>query len=720
MAIWEWNDLALFHATTSVNRERHKSEAGNETPIYRPSTILQIPTLEGHDVSPSLSNVLPGLVHPSFSERGIMNLVVSNDGNVHVVGAKRNSHVYDSSASTMSASASTLTTSSKSLAMEEAVVYHTFTLQALQKSARGEALSLLKLIDDGKVRVTSVAVSRSRPDWVILVTNVGILVLNLVLDEEMLLTGSHHVMFPLGRGNANGLVSVEGSSVFVSLVADQGSAGLGINMNAGHPSPTVPPSVVHGSSSLGKIWLKNKTLVYESPQPVHKFSVEFQSRPVRLPPRLLLSPSGKFLCLFWHYENRYEILHMGSLTDAIRKPNRDGNASGFSPAVDTGFDILSFAWVGNEDSFALLCPPELVKEDNAKIVKMRTTIDVLGTLNAKQDGEVDANVAHDPAKFKPRVELKVLVGVNADANEFSVSIAAATATFLGSISLRGRHAPTCLIGGPVLCVGSFMQDKDTAQRDGMSYFYCLRPNAVDDRASSYISVGPALPYPDLVVWDDEGGLCALVVGRRVAIYRSYAPNFTLVGTAYLGIKTDFEPVKVQSAKFLHGVLYCSTEKSIQCIFLGDLDKKEQVCETDSFILASIEPPIISTSLYSLRPTQVQMSLLWPSILGYHQGVLLVSSANGAQGVSLDQSLLRIGALLAAGQLAKAQKWIDSIHPSQHEYLANFLSRRGSADLAIHLSGVSIQTVVQLCTRYGFRGHLDTLGKRYHYDMKTLI
>ena len=650
-----------------------------------------------------------------------MNLVVTNDGNVHVVGAKRHPHpvapfdtpTTKTSASTSLSTAPTPSVASESpLTLDQAVVYRSFSLQALQKSARGDALSVISLILDGKARITSIAVSKSRPDWVILITNVGILVLNLVVDEEMLLTGSHHVMFPVGRGNANGLVSVDGSSVYVSLVSDQANA----NLNA-----TQAALQRGGSGCLGKVWLKNKVLVYESHQHGSKLD-RFHSKSVRLPPRLLLSPSGKFLCLFWYYENRYEILHMGSLVDAIRKPNRDGNAPAFSPAVDTGYDVLSFAWVGNEDSFALLCPPELVKvkENNSNVVKKRATIDGLSNMKPDQDDEIDVNIAYDPAKFKPRVELKVLVGVNADASEFSSSIAAATATFLGSISLRGRHAPTCLFGGPVLCVGSYTQDKDTSQRDGMSYFYCLRPNAEDDRASSYTSVGPALPYPDFVVWDDDGILCALVVGRRIAIYRSYDSQFTLIGTAYLGTKSDFKPVKVQSAKFIHGVQYCSTEKSIQCIFLGNLDDHDQICETDSFILASIDPPINSTSVSSLRPIQVQMSLLWPSILGYHQGALLVSTANGAQGVSLDHSLLRIGALLAAGQIPKAQKWIDSIHPAEHEFLANFLSRRGASELAIRLSGVSIQTIVRLCTRFGYLDHLKLIGKEYDYDATLLI
>ena len=731
VAVWEWNEEALYRASREAAVSSSQSEqrgAGNEkdqqkkeTPVYQPSTMMLIPSLDtlqasrsavgggihGHasPVYPSIKNIYPGLVHPSFSNSGIMSLVVSKEGDLHVVGAGRNNQGNGNSRGKGAAV-------SKTCKVEEVAGYHTFALQALQKSARDESIGILKFVLNDKsrtrIKITSVTVSRSRPDWVILATNIGILVVNLVFDEEMLLTGSHHVMFPMGRGN--GLVSIEGSSVYGSMLVDPlVSSGI---LHSGALS-SLRPSVPISSSS-GRMLQNGKVLVYESPQPLHT-SNYFQSRPVRIPPRLLLSPSGKYLCLFWHAENRYEILHMGSLADTIRKPNRDTKTSGFSPAVDSGCDVLSFAWVGNQDSFALLCPPEMIKDDNTKKVKMRSSVGVLGGMNTVlNENKVDDNIHYDPAKFKPRVELKVLVGVNADAVEFSVSIAAATAIFLGSISLRGRHAPTCLFGGPILCVGSFTQDKDTSQRDGMSYFYCLRPNAEDNRASSYTSVGPALPYPDMVVWDDDGGLCAMVVGRRIAIYRADAQHFILLGTGCLGTKGDLDP-RVQSVKFVHGVLYCTTEKSVQCIFLGNLYNESEVCETDTFTLASIDSPLLSASPRSITPTQIQMSLLWPSILGYHQGVLLVSSTHGLFGVSMNQSILRIGALLSAGQIGKAQKWIESIHPSKHEHLAHFLSRRGAADLAIQLPGLSIETIVDLCVRYGFSEHLEILKNQYKID-----
>ena len=136
------------------------------------------------------------------------------------------------------------------------------------------------------------------------------------------------------------------------------------------------------------------------------------------------------------------------------------------------------------------------------------------------------------------MELKILVGVNADAAGFSYgSIAAATTTIIGGLHPRGRHShsPTRLFGGPVLCIGSLSSSSSRidgsgiTHSDGMAYFYGPRGNTTsgssvdsedeDDsgsgRVSSYMSIGPALPYLDLVTWDDYGRLCAFIVGRRI-------------------------------------------------------------------------------------------------------------------------------------------------------------------------------------------------------------
>jgi hypothetical protein len=310
-------------------------------------------------------------------------------------------------------------------------------------------------------------------------------------------------------------------------------------------------------------------------------------------------------------------------------------------------------------------------------------------------------------RFMPRVELKVLVGVTANATELG-SVAAATARSLGEISLRGgtRHIPTTLFGGPSLCVASKAKESD----GGAAYFYTLRPgNNVELSALNFITSGPTLPYPDFVHWDDEGILCAVVVQGLVSVYLSRDGEFSLLGNVQLGAPGE-KGGTVVSLKFVHGVLFCSTKTTVQCVFLGDtLD--EGICHLDSFVLSSAEGPVMLPQS-SLAPQVALMTLNHPTILGYHSGSLLVSALTGVFAISLDNPLLRIGSLIAAGQHSRAQCWFAAIHPIDHESLVNFLDRRGCADLATHLSGVSLGTKVDLCLKYGLTSRLEELVQTY--------
>ncbi|GFH56232.1 hypothetical protein CTEN210_12708 [Chaetoceros tenuissimus] len=660
--VWEWNLDNIFELVRIHDMEKHQSPTRTNvpktnimTPLFEPSKIVQIPSLEkigGEGEEPvDIKNLITGLIHPCFSEVAIMSLTVSSHGDLVIFGSNRFGNKKEKEEQ------------KKSLDLELSKVYYKFPIQSIAASSTDEKIqNFMEHLKNGKLQVKGIMNSRGRPDWLNIVTNAGILVMKLCFGETTLLAGSHHVAFPVGRGN--GLITVEDSNVYSSIAMDSQST-VGI--------PSMNQTMIDGpNQQLGQ---RNKTLVYVAPPPQNMPS-EFQARPVRMPPLILPSPSGKFLCLFWNEENKYEILHMESLTNPIKKPTRDHGKTGFPPAVDFGFDVLSFAWVGDEDTYALLYPPELRKDGN-EIVKNETLEKRMYVLDLNEDE--DDKISYDPAKFKPRVELKELVGVIADASQFGGSIAAATASFLGTLQLRGRHAPTCLFGGPVLCVGSFLQDKDE-KRDGNAYFYGLRKNAADNRAASYISLGPTMPYPEYVVWDDEGVLCATIIERRIAIYICREGSFMLLGTTYLGMSSDGD-VKIHSAKFLQNVLYCSTEKSIQCIFLGDLYSEDAICEIDSIDVASMTQPLKLPSLQSIdHTTHQQISLSWPSILCYHQGNLLLSSSNGVSTVSLDRALLRIGTLLSAGLVSKAQKWIESIDVTHKDYLDAFLVRRGYPEL----------------------------------------
>ena len=134
--------------------------------------------------------------------------------------------------------------------------------------------------------------------------------------------------------------------------------------------------------------------------------------------------------------------------------------------------------------------------------------------------------------------------------------------------------------------------------------------------------------------------------------------------------------------------------------MGDLENDDEVCEVDTFILASADASldILQSSIY---PQPQSTQLIRPSILGYLHGSLLVSSVHGVHAISLSYLLIHIGALLASGHYTRAQRWFHTFQKSHHEGLANFLDCRGFPDMAIQLPGLSLETIIDLSLRYGF-------------------
>jgi hypothetical protein len=316
------------------------------------------------------------------------------------------------------------------------------------------------------------------------------------------------------------------------------------------------------------------------------------------------------------------------------------------------------------------------------------------------------NLASEQLERKfPWVELRILIGeTGADG-----TIKSASSSNLGQLSLRSgnRNPPTILFGGPVLCVGSKFDEHD----EGLSYFYTRKKNSEEERVADYISSGPALPCPDLVAWDDDGRLCAFVIQSRVSIYLSDEPDFVMLGTARLGSSADVD-VQVISVRFIHGVLYCTTRSSIQCIFLGDLEGG--VCHLDVFTLASSDVPVlpsksIVSDYNSLTPPTIPMPLIHSTVLGYQNGSLIISTVSGVQAIPLGSPLLRIGSLIAAGHQPKAESWFDAVPQPDHEALATFLERRGVPEMALKLSGVSLETAVDICMRYDLIDRLEELA-----------
>lgn len=321
-------------------------------------------------------------------------------------------------------------------------------------------------------------------------------------------------------------------------------------------------------------------------------------------------------------------------------------------------------------------------------------------------GSSSDNMSIMERKF-PWVELRTLE--ESTGGDGSTSV---TSSNIGELTLRTgkRHPPTILFGGPVLCVGSKYSQHD----EGLAYFYTQKEGENGDSASSFLSSGPAFPCPDLVVWDDDGRLCAVVIQSRVSIYLSDEPDFIMLGTARLGSSADAD-VEVTSARFIHGALYCSTRSSVQCIFLGDLEGG--VCHLDVFTLTSSDVSTlpsrgIASEQRALTPPIIPMPLNHPTILGYQNGSLMVSTAAGVHAIPLGFPLLRIGALIAAGQPQRAELWFDAVPEDSHEALATFIERRGAPELALQLPGISLETIVDLCMRFCFVEQLESIVESY--------
>lgn len=343
-------------------------------------------------------------------------------------------------------------------------------------------------------------------------------------------------------------------------------------------------------------------------------------------------------------------------------------------------------------------------DEDETIATNMTPLDLIGE-------EFHSTVEDDKVSLErkfPWVELRRLVESAAAEGKIS----SVTPTALGELSLRSgnRNPPTVLFGGPVLCVASKSDEND----EGLAYFYTKKKGSQEESSSEYVSSGPAFPCPDLVVWDDDGRLCAVIIQSMISIYLSEEPEFIMLGTTKVGTAADVD-IQVISARFIHGALYCTTRSAVQVIFLGDLDGA--VCHIDIFTLACSDVPVlpaksIATDYKSLTPPTIPMPLNYPTVLGYQNGALIISTVSGVQAIPLGSPLLRIGTLLGAGHPQKAEKWFDAVPMTDHEGLANFLERRGVPDLALHLSGVSLETIIDVSMRHGFVDRLEEAIEQY--------
>ncbi len=554
------------------------------------------------------------------------------------------------------------------------------------------------------VKGTAISASHLSPDIVTVATDQGVVNVNIDGDRNetripivrsAVPTSPAHAVISLGGvGNRPGILFVEDRIVYMSRLratTSSNDARSALIQKVDLHDKTIVCTLQGGNSPWRMVRLTRTSTFIDS------------LRPMKSPPRLIPSPSGRYLCLYWEGEERYEILHAGSLLAREQVSNlgpatpSDGRGQRVTPSVDSGNNVSSFAWMGNDDNFAIL-----------------RQLESFPIFSDGNDGGLSGQSNPIPypssgKQMRPKVELFKLAEVTIDAVELvaGASIAAATSVSLGSLTVRGgdRVIPNALFGGPSLCV-CCVSTSDRADLGGnVAYFYSRKDGAIeknDERASTYFTIGTSLPYPDLVTWDDLGKLCAISYGYRVAVYLSDKSRFILLGSISVA-GSDFSDVELPllSMKFAHGVLYCSTQSSVHAIFLGNIEEDDTVCEMDAFTIATTTVPIHGMDDPDISaPVPTIAALIQPHVLAYHSGGLLVSTTCGLRLLSLSHPIIRIGTLLAANLIDRARKWIVAMPKVEHDSLAHFLIRRGYVNLAIsELSGLSLETYIDLCMRY---------------------
>jgi len=724
-------DLSLVDALIASAVER-SSSSPRPPPKMPPAAIMKLPTSV---TALTHQGIMAGLPHAPLTMASVACLCLTRDGSKLIVYAAplpsaANSSMDDGLDTQTSVSESPVKNKRKNLggkAIKPKVLFVNSAPCHSVALAGGNAMSPF-------TRGSAVTASYLNPDFVGVGTDQGVVIAKITEGESWcskvdplsdrrsnltdvstikdgsdrtlrpnIPTGPIHTIISIGGvGNRPGILFVENHAVHASR--------LGTIRSSNDPKQALVENVeLPDTMMLYK--LHGRRVPWRTQVSTRMSNFVQVSQPMACPPRLISSPSGRYLCLYWERQRSYEILHAGSLLARDQStPGGPANAlenlgQRVTPSVDAGRNVLSFAWVGDEDNFAVL--------------RQRSD----PSISKSKDGDWSGTSIPTQVPKKQgrrQVELFKLAEVKVDAVELAAgaSVAAATTASLGSLTVRGgdRYIPNVLFGGPALCVGcvSLSDRSNASSEEGIAYFYSRKGAAIeenDERASVYMTIGTSIPYPDLVAWDDFGQLCAVSYGSRVAVYLSMESKFVLLGSVRIVWSGCFDAeLPLISLKFIHGVLYCSTKSSVHVIFLGNIEDEDAVCELDLYTIATDDIPLGGMDNPDLSsPVPVITALAKPHILAYHSGGLLVSTTCGMRLLPLSHPIIRIGTLLAANLIDRARKWILAFPKAEHDNLAHFLIRRGHVDLAISdLNGLSLETYIDLCMQYEYSDELEHL------------
>ena len=293
-----WN-LSALQAELVKNQD--------EKSVFKPDPTLtiQFPAGDGPDDSSNMA-VLPTVQHSAFSEDTILCAVATASGEFYLQAAAVPSSVVNNTAIASPVTGMNLS-------------------QLLERELSLDAAPL--------IRVSGMHSSPlgGRP-IITVATNVGLA----VLDLDVPITGARHMHLGAGLGSM-------GKSILSSSHSEIIYGSL---------------DVLKANNPTGRMEAKNQVSVYESP-PASHLPAEYQNRPFRLAPSFFPSPSGLYVCLYWPFEFRYEILHVPSVLQKVGQRGTGG--PGRNPCVASGSGIIGFAWLGDEDDYAVIHADDLME-----------------------------------------------------------------------------------------------------------------------------------------------------------------------------------------------------------------------------------------------------------------------------------------------------------------------------------------------------------------------
>ena len=242
LLVWDLSSKNILPLLAATRRKANEVGKVPETPIHKPTSVVQIPI--GGTASNSQVDIMAGVMHPSFPHRALVSLIASRGGDLSIV-VSRCSGIGSLSRD-------------NEVRLEKATVYNQFTFASMKRHSDQKALGVLDMIDDDMLKLVTVCSSRSRPDTVVMVTNFGLIVVNLQDEDSSRVFGAFHTSYSDGKGGYLGEIG-KGDDILLVNESSVYTSSIKFTPNELKPNP------------IGLVQLsKDPILVYKSPVATNK------------------------------------------------------------------------------------------------------------------------------------------------------------------------------------------------------------------------------------------------------------------------------------------------------------------------------------------------------------------------------------------------------------------------------------------------------------------